>query len=424
MKHRIDSLIQITAFGVLSIGLIGSAQAGLACHVSESGVANGSSWTQTMSLTSALADPICSEIWVKQGIYYPTLDNDRNVSFVIDRAVRLLGGFMGTESSPGQRVPGEYPSILSGNIGDINDETDNSYHVVFVDGTVAGITSSTEINGFTISQGYGSTDSGQISKGGGLYCDGEGAGNECSPLLVNLTFIDNFSRSGGALYNSAYGGGISHPDIRNTSFILNSASLFGGAVYNDGFSGSTSPTYENVTFYGNQALVGGAVFIKSWTDNSSPYFNHATFYFNTATTNGGAIGGSAGENDPSLLLVTNSIFWGNGAGNSGPNAHILNLDTLFEHSVLETGCPANSSCSDITTSDPILSPLGDHGGFSETLLPGANGSAIDTALAEDCTNTDQRGVVRPQGLGCDMGAVELTQLESDLIFINGFEEDM
>ena len=37
---------------------------------------------------------------------------------------------------------------------------------------------------------------------------------------------------------------------------------------------------------------------------------------------------------------------------------------------------------------------------------GPGGGAIDAALAAVCPSTDQRGVSRPQGAGCDIGAFE------------------
>jgi hypothetical protein len=43
---------------------------------------------------------------------------------------------------------------------------------------------------------------------------------------------------------------------------------------------------------------------------------------------------------------------------------------------------------------------------THALLPGS--PAIDGAHAIDCTPVDQRGVLRPQGAGCDIGAVEAT----------------
>ena len=52
-----------------------------------------------------------------------------------------------------------------------------------------------------------------------------------------------------------------------------------------------------------------------------------------------------------------------------------------------------------------------------TLLDGS--PAIDAIIvtAASCTGTDQRGIARPFGARCDIGAFEKT----DLIFANGFE---
>jgi hypothetical protein len=62
---------------------------------------------------------------------------------------------------------------------------------------------------------------------------------------------------------------------------------------------------------------------------------------------------------------------------------------------------------DLVVADAMLGPLQDNGGPTEThdLLPGS--PAID-AGSMDCPppDTDQRGVARPQGAGCDIGAVE------------------
>ena len=57
--------------------------------------------------------------------------------------------------------------------------------------------------------------------------------------------------------------------------------------------------------------------------------------------------------------------------------------------------------------DPLLGPLADNGGSTLThaLLPGS--PAINAILAGDCAvATDQRGMARPSGGGCDIGAFE------------------
>ena len=54
--------------------------------------------------------------------------------------------------------------------------------------------------------------------------------------------------------------------------------------------------------------------------------------------------------------------------------------------------------------DPLLGPLADNGGLTPTHALLAGSPAIDAAGA--CTGTDQRGVPRPQGEACDIGAFE------------------
>jgi len=83
---------------------------------------------------------------------------------------------------------------------------------------------------------------------------------------------------------------------------------------------------------------------------------------------------------------------------------------------------------DLPSTDPMLGPLQDNGGPTAThaLLPGS--PAIDAIPAADCTwdddgdpetpevplRSDQRGAWRPQGGGCDIGAVEVTRCSDGL----------
>jgi hypothetical protein len=55
--------------------------------------------------------------------------------------------------------------------------------------------------------------------------------------------------------------------------------------------------------------------------------------------------------------------------------------------------------------DPLLGPLADHGGLTLTHELLAGSPAIDHA-AVTCDSPDQRGVARPQGPRCDIGAFE------------------
>lgn len=57
--------------------------------------------------------------------------------------------------------------------------------------------------------------------------------------------------------------------------------------------------------------------------------------------------------------------------------------------------------------DPLLRSLGDYGGEALSRVLRIGGPAIDAAAPADCPGEDQRGIQRPQGKGCDLGAVEI-----------------
>jgi len=77
---------------------------------------------------------------------------------------------------------------------------------------------------------------------------------------------------------------------------------------------------------------------------------------------------------------------------------------------------------DLSNTDPMLGPLADNGGPTLTYLPLPGSPAINAIPPAACVwdddgdpgtpevpiATDQRGVARPQGAGCDIGAVEAT----------------
>jgi CSLREA domain-containing protein len=76
-------------------------------------------------------------------------------------------------------------------------------------------------------------------------------------------------------------------------------------------------------------------------------------------------------------------------------------------------CPYEAAAGDLVGTgnspiDPKLGPLQDNGGptLTHTLLAGS--PAIDAGENGSCPATDQRGIKRPQGKGCDIGAVEFT----------------
>ena len=76
------------------------------------------------------------------------------------------------------------------------------------------------------------------------------------------------------------------------------------------------------------------------------------------------------------------------------------------HNLSSDGSCAFTNTGSVNNTDPKLGPLADNGGptWTMALLPGS--PAIGAADSAGAPPTDQRGVVRPQGPGVDIGAFE------------------
>ncbi|MCL4487581.1 MAG: hypothetical protein M1570_05570 [Chloroflexi bacterium] len=375
------------------------------------------------------------ELWVAAGTYKPTTDTNRSATFQLKNGVALYGGFAGTETSLSQRDWTTNVTVLSGDIGVVGNPSDNSYHVV----TGSGTDITAVLDGFTVTGGNANgaypdnvgagvenmtgrptltnlTFSGNSAvAGGGMYNNGSsptltnvtftsnsaasGGGMEndssSSPALTNVTFTSNFANNGGGMLND-----ISSPTLTNVTFTSNSANTDGGGMYNS----SSSPTLGNVTFSGNSANTDGG---GMYNLGSSPTLANVTFSGNSANTDGGGMYNRGGS-----PAIRNTILWANTALAGGPQIYNDATSTAtVNDSVVQGGCPAFSTCLGIIPQDPHLGPLGDYGGATQTipLLPGS--SAIDagnnaTCAAAPVNNLDQRGVARPQGAHCDIGAYE------------------
>ncbi len=413
----------------------------------------------------------CPEIWVKSGTYYPTNSDSRSISFTVGRRVEVYGGFYGTETSRIQRDYLNNKAILSGDIGIPGIRTDNSYNVIHIAGSPGTIIDQdTIIDGFIIRDGYADGTLALNANGGGLNCESSGTNAQCSPVLRNLEFKDNQAKNGGAIYNHAEAGGESSPTLENVRFInnnilLNSTNGSGGAFYNSAFNATSMPTLNQVeftnnsalsaggaianwaafgtsnlvingsTFSGNSAMSGGAFYSNSSSSGfSQTDISNSTFFNNTSQDLGGAIyitDGSINLNQVTISQNTaassgggiytfdsnsnlqNSILWDNQA-NTGNQVFNNNSQLNVSFSVVENNCSAfgsagsgSQTCNNILTGNPNLGTLQNNRGFTETLLPGVGSSAIDSGDNNNCTATDQRGIIRPQNGQCDIGSVEV-----------------
>ena len=234
----------------------------------------------------------------------------------------------------------------------------------------------------------GVTFSGNSSSntGGGMFSTGG------SPVLTGVTFTDNSSPQGGGMMNW----GNSKPKITNATFNNNTASANGGAINNT----NSSPALTNVTISANSASNAGG---GMYTVNGSPTLQNVTFSGNSATVSGGGLYYSV-----SNIILANVIAADSLSG--GDCVSVATLTSSVTNNLLEDAANAcgmtNGINKNIVGFDPLLAPLSDNGGSTPTQALSAGSLAVDTGDDASCPATDQRGVARPGGNHCDIGAYE------------------
>ena len=171
----------------------------------------------------------------------------------------------------------------------------------------------------------------------------------------------------------------------------------------------------------------GGLFLGGGTDAE---IDRSTFAGNTTTGNAGALWAGNGT-----VTVLSSTFWGNEGDYApaifkGQSGSVTVSNTIFAgnrtanefsalacHETFEDGGgnlqwpavkasgSADTPCAaGVLFADPLLGPLVDNGGPTETMALDASSPAID--IGSGCAPTDQRGVARVGA--CDSGAYEVT----------------
>jgi PKD repeat protein len=279
---------------------------------------------------------------------------------------------------------GDYTIVLASHLTiDRNVTIDGVGHSITVSGNQAvrgfvvnpGVTFN--LNNLTVANGYANTVIGDI------FSDGDGGGihNRGTLIVTNSVFSNNKGN-----FNS-WG--------------------HGGAIMNE----NGTVLLIKTTFSENNAMFGGGVY--NW--NGTLNVMNSTFSDNFAVGGGGIL-------NIGMATLINSTFSGNGYGNIANNDNLNNSTTTATNTIVANTIDSNcygtlsgsSNLADDESCGPgftisssiLLGPLADNGGPTQTmaLLPGS--AAIDAGDDEVCITTDQRGVIRPQGAHCDIGAYE------------------
>lgn len=221
------------------------------------------------------------------------------------------------------------------------------------------------------------------SLGGGIYNGGW-------VTLKDLTISENLAlaSSGGGLENY-YADAV----LSGVTFFRNSSLRFGGAIGNDhgNVNVQNSTLTENDFRLGGSQRGGGA--ISNYEGNV--WLRNATLVDNVGVAKEAVyFAGQQGQ-----LNLDNTIMVSRDGSNCGGKFATLVRYSLFD----DQSCQSANATGNIYA-NPRLEDLADNGGPTLTHMPAANSPAVDTG---DCIfSSDQRGVDRPQGARCDIGAVE------------------
>ncbi len=251
-----------------------------------------------------------------------------------------------------------------------------------------------ELRGLTVARGRIVADVDDFQRAGaGILNGGDLA-------LVNCTVRDNAADHDEACYD---------PD----PFDMGCVGI-GGGIESGPFG---SLTLKNSTVVGNSADVGGGI---SKFGFASLTVTNSTVSGNTAREAAGIGNGPDGR-----LTLRNSTV----AENTGPaienygsatiESSLIGGECMFGAAIVSGGYNIESpgdTCGfdqegdqvNVTEGQLDLDALADNGGLTMTHALGEGSAAINVIPADMCdADEDQRGVARPQGDACDVGAFEL-----------------
>lgn len=323
---------------------------------------------------------------------------------------------------------------------------------IYIDG-VGGANGAARITGSTFSNNR------SYNSGGAIYVNMYENSNQFT--VEQSSFVNNALTGGnGALGGAISGGSSANGANSGNASVSISSSLFAGNSAKktrdsegkeDGSGGALAfaqrarISISNSTFYDNKAFGssfnanGGALYVVNNSDQFQ--VTNSTFANNFAGWVGGAISNSQINGQPGGV-VRNTIFANNSADN-GPNdwniqqhcsseldgsnnlqfpgrltgGNFWNDVTCFKGK----SAPEQKNLPDFR--DPQLAALADNGGPTQTMAIAADSPAFNGGA--NCAASDQRGIARPQGSACDIGAFELVlKLNIDPAFAGVGEQDV
>jgi CSLREA domain-containing protein len=290
-------------------------------------------------------------------------------------------------------------SSISGNLGSgiyslggtivlaVVEVDENGWHGVetYADGAMMDLAISMSRVNNNAMNGVFATDTHLTSVDNWFHLNGaQGIRMERGQIWVSRSTLSE-NRGGGMYLNQ-----VPLAEIDQSTIWGNTASGSGGGINMVGDPASIL-RMENVTIHENRAgPTGGGLEVEGGT----AFLNNATISENTAREGGGI-------HSTGTVNINNTILDENPGGNC--SGTITSLGYNIDHS---TTCPLYTP-GDQTNTAITLGPLQDNGGPTFTRAITSISPAFDAGNDATCAAIDQRTVIRPQAMHCDIGAFEL-----------------
>jgi hypothetical protein len=251
--------------------------------------------------------------------------------------------------------------------------------------------------------------------------------------------VSNFGGVGGGISDSTFNGntadtaGAIFDPARELNLVGNTMNLnsamsngrndplagLGGAIFLGNGAGGVGRV-SNSTFTDNSAAVGGAIYLQA---GASALLTNDTIADNTASTGGGVYA----QADANVSLGNTIIALNTDTAGTPDVSGVFESqgNNLIGNPTGSSGWITTGNGVDLLGGDPLLEPLGNYGGDTQTMPPMAGSPAIDAgsnALAVDAAGnplaTDQRGFARIVNGTVDIGAVEIQANEAGVATVS------
>lgn len=184
--------------------------------------------------------------------------------------------------------------------------------------------------------------------------------------------------------------------VTDSTVTGNSAEGNGGGIY-----AYDNVTINNSTVTGNTAAEsGGGFYLEAYE-----LYGH----YNTINSNTAFDGANISLGQGGTMALWGSVVSNPLGGGDNCDGWSTSASGGYNYEAATDTCGFDQATDTASGADPLLGAVAANGGPTQTMLPQSGSPLIDAIPTSnpDCSGDDQRGVIRPQEGGCEIGSVEV-----------------